>query len=59
MARTVGELQSALNLYPAELEVRMLIDMGTGTIEQTVASVVDSSEWIENEEPVVYLSAIT
>jgi len=58
MARTVGELQGELNLYPAELEVRMLIDMGTGTLEQVVASVVDSSEWTENEKPVVYLSAI-
>jgi len=58
MARTVRDLQRALDQYPGELEVRMLIDMGTGTIEQTVASVVDSGEWDETGEPVVYLSAI-
>ena len=57
---TVGELRAQLGLYPEELQVRVLWDVGTTTIEKSVGCVVDSSEWDDSDkEAIVYLAGVT
>ena len=58
MAMTVGELRRALGAYPDELPVKVLIDYGTGTAEQGIGSIVDSSEWDEGNDAIVYLAGV-
>lgn len=51
----VGQVVAHLRAYPDELEVRGLVDFGTGIVEIALDNVTDSSEWDEREEPVVFL----
>lgn len=57
---TVGELRAHLGRYPEELQVRILWDVGTTTIEESVGCLVDSSEWDDSgKEAIVYLAGVT
>jgi len=52
---TVGQLVAHLRSYPDEVEVRTLVDFGTGVAEVSLDNVTDSNEWDERDIPVVFL----
>ncbi len=52
---TVKDLLEQLDIYPDDLEIRVLADVG-GKLEMKVEGVVDSTEISEESPPILYIT---